>query len=96
MELRYDLCREDCEAIIMLKEARKKFYTVAEKYKNEKHKELDTYREEVRERERGLEYVMYSSFADLLNNIFHAIHRLEIRKGFLQAFPHGHSSFHLT
>ena len=75
MELRYDLCREDCEAIIMLKEARKKFYTVAEKYKNEKHKELDTYREEVREerrgerkrererereRERGEEYVMYS------------------------------------
>ena len=54
MELRYELSREDCEAIILLKGARKKFYTAAEKYKDEKHKELDKYRDEVR-REKGRE-----------------------------------------
>ncbi|MCG8620640.1 MAG: hypothetical protein MJE68_01395, partial [Proteobacteria bacterium] len=48
MELRYELSREDCEAIILLKGAWKKVYTAAEKYKDEKHKELDKYRDEVR------------------------------------------------
>ena len=48
MELRYDLYREDCEAIILLKGARKKYYTATEKYKDEKCKELDKYRNEVR------------------------------------------------
>ena len=48
MELRYDLYREDCEAIVLLKGARKKYYTATEKYKDEKCKELDKYRNEVR------------------------------------------------
>ena len=48
MELRYDLNREDCEAIILLKGARKKYYTAAEAYKDKKCKELDEYRKEVR------------------------------------------------
>ena len=48
MELRYDLNREDCEAIILLKGARKKYYTAAEAYKDKKQKELDEYRKEVR------------------------------------------------
>jgi hypothetical protein len=52
MELRYELDREDCDAIILLKGARKKFYTAAEKYNDEKCKELDKYRDEVRKRER--------------------------------------------
>ena len=53
MELRYELSREDCEAIILLKGARKKFYTAAEKYKDEKYKELDKYRDEVRREKEG-------------------------------------------
>ena len=55
MELRYELNKEDCEAIVLLKGARKKFYTATEKYKDEKFKDLDNYRKEVRKRERERE-----------------------------------------
>ena len=119
MELRYELSREDCEAIILLKGARKKFYTAAEKYKDEKHKELDKYRDEVRrekrregerERERKREgeserdrqrerdnSLSISRFTDAMKSFFFiSMPRLEIRKDFLQATPHGRLSVHLT
>ena len=77
MELRYELSREDCEAIILLKGARKKFYTAAEKYKDEKHKELDKYRDEVRreEGERKRENSLsINRFADAMKRYFFYFH----------------------